>query len=190
MYSLLLRRQRHLQPQRPRNPSPPPPTRVVPSAPGSAAPSSTTSRANGKPGTRRPGRPLSRLLTKLRTKATPARRSSSWCSLWLWPLSSSAGSTWLKSTSLTMSCDQTNGCHPPPPPAPPPSPPSLPPAPPPQPWSQPLLLPPTDPRAAEEKTEPRRRLRPLSRSPARWSGLQLRGNNFDSDGPQHRQGVL
>lgn len=71
------------------------------------------------------------------------RQSSSCCSPWLWPRSSSAGSIWLKSTSLTMSCDQL-GQHPSPPSHSSPSSPPL------------LLPPPTELKAAQVETEWRR----------------------------------
>lgn len=51
------------------------------------------------------GQPSPQLISKHRMKTAQAQQLSLWCSLWSWLHSSFAGSIWLKSTNLTMSCD-------------------------------------------------------------------------------------
>ena len=110
-------RQRPLQPQKQRGSGPV--WLLIPvalSVPGSVVPSSrASSRTRETAEIQAAGRPLPPLLACLTMRATRAPWPSSWCSLWPWPHSSSAGSTWLTSTSLTTSCDYTHTCSPPPP---------------------------------------------------------------------------
>nr|XP_029136757.1 LOW QUALITY PROTEIN: ubiquitin-conjugating enzyme E2 J1 [Labrus bergylta] len=92
----------------------PSPVRVAPSAPGSVGLSSRASRVRETAETQPAGRPSPRLLASSRRRtSTRALPFSSCSSPSLWPLSSSAGSTWLMSTSSTLSCDQRGPSRPP-----------------------------------------------------------------------------
>lgn len=109
-YSLPSFSYRSLQPQSPRGraltwtPVPPRVSGSVSTAPEICpGETQTTLKSRAK---YQAGAPLLLLPTVLRTKATPAQQSSSWCSLWPWLHSFSAESTWLRSTSLIMNYEQ------------------------------------------------------------------------------------
>lgn len=97
---------RSLQPQSPRSPAltwTPVPPWVLGREICPAGETRTTLKSRVKS---QAGAPLLLLLTVLRTRATPAQQSSSWCSLWPLLHSFSAESTWLRSTSLTTNYEQ------------------------------------------------------------------------------------
>lgn len=73
---------------------------VGPWAPANGGPSSRADR----PGESQAGLSLS---LSLPLRAIPDQPFSSCCSLWLWLHSSSAGSTWLRTTSWTLTCDHS-----------------------------------------------------------------------------------